>query len=93
MIITEQKFRNFVKNNIFTAVFLKEDGSERSMTARLGVKKGVKGTRPEATAKRNATLKATNKIGVFEMTSGEYRTINLNTLLKLTANGITFGKV
>lgn len=74
------------------------------MNARLKVKKFVKGTQPEVTAKRNETLAAQNMIGVYEMrgTSNRieeglptdsdfqaknYRTLNLETLLGLNANG------
>ena len=87
--VTTTDFREFVKGSVFTAVFTKKDGSVRTMNARLGVAKFVKGTAPEVTAKRNATLEAQNMVGVFEMPKMEYRTLNLETLIELRANGET----
>lgn len=94
--ITINEFRNFVGDSIFTATFLKKDKTVRTMNARLKVKKFVKGTQPEITAKRNATLTEQNMIGVYEMkgtsdriAEENYRTLNLNTLMELTANGQT----
>ena len=92
--MTVDAFRKFVGNGIFTAVFRKKDGTVRTMNARLKVKKFVKGTQPEVTAKRNETLKAQNMIGVYEMAGTatgvaeeNYRTLNLETLIALRANG------
>lgn len=98
--ITIKEFTDFVGNSIFTAVFKKKDGSVRTMNARLKVAKFVKGTAPEATAKRKQTLTSNNMIGVWEASTeqfnddgtkktGEekYRTLNLETLLELRANG------
>lgn len=85
--LTIEKFRQFVKGGVFTAVFTKKDGTVRVMNARLGVAKYVKGTAPEATAKRNATLAEQGMIGVFEMPRVQYRTLNLETLIELRANG------
>ncbi len=92
--LTISEFRKFVGDGIFTAVFRKKDGSIRKMNARLKVAKYVKGTQPEVTAKRNETLKAQNMIGVYEMRGTStrieeqnYRTLNLETLLGLNANG------
>lgn len=86
--LTIEKFRDFVGNGIFTVTFRKKDGSLRVMNARLGVAKYVLGTQPEVTAKRKATLTAQNMLGVFEMPKMEYRTINLNTVVRLVANGV-----
>lgn len=87
--LTIEAFREFVGNGIFTVVFTKKDGSLRVMNARLGVAKYVLGTQPEITEKRKATLTAQNMIGVYEMPKGQYRTINLNTVKSLSANGVT----
>jgi len=79
----------------FGVTFAKADGSMRDMTCRLGVKKGVKGTAPVATAKRKQTLKDNGKLGVFEMynfTTNEqkgFRTINLNTMTEFRFGGKT----
>lgn len=94
--LTARAFRMFVGDSVFTAVFKKQDGSIRRMNARLKVKAYVKGTAPEATAKRNATLEAQNMVGVYEMATAEgkgaenYRTLNLNSLIELRANGETW---
>jgi len=92
--MTIQEFKAFVGGSIFTVVFKKKDGSTRTMNARLKVQKYVKGTQPEITAKRKETLDQQNMVGVYEMkgtATGEaaenYRTINLNTLMELRANG------
>ena len=98
--VTIQDFKDYVGHGIFTAVFRKQDGTVRTMNARLKVKAFVKGTAPEATAKRKVTLTAQNMIGVWEASTeqfkedgtkkvGEekYRTLNLDTLLALNANG------
>jgi len=87
--LTVASFREFVGNGIFTVVFVKKDGTLRVMNARLGVSKHIKGTAPEATAKRNATLLSANMIGVYEMPKMQYRTINLNTVKSISANGVT----
>lgn len=92
--LTPDTFREFVQGGTFTAVFTKKDGTLRTMNARLGVAKWVKGTAPDITAKRNATLQAQNMVGVYEMRgtsdrveAENYRTLNLATLLELRANG------
>jgi hypothetical protein len=101
--ISVADFRKFVGDTVFTAVFKKQDGSIRRMNARLNVKAYVKGTAPEATAKRKQTLTAQNMVGVFEMATEQfdengkrkagaekYRTLNLDTLLELHAGGKTW---
>lgn len=92
--ITISEFRKFVGDSIFTAIFEKKDGTIRKMNARLKVTKFVKGTTPDITEKRNKTLQAQNMVGVYEMngtatgTGAEnYRTLNLETLIALKANG------
>jgi hypothetical protein len=87
--LTIRKFREFVGSGIFTVTFIKKDGTLRTMNARLGVSKYVQGTQPEVTAKRKATLTAQNMVGVFEMPKVQYRTINLDTIKVLSANGVT----
>jgi len=87
---TEEWFRQVVGDNIFTATYIKQDGTLRVLNGRLKVGKYVKGTTPEATEKRKATLKAQNMVGVFEMPKMQYRTINLDTLKALSVNGVTY---
>ena len=65
------------KGKFFTVKFIKLDGSERVMNARLGVKKYLKG----------GTLKYDpaefNYITVYDMGSKGYRTVNANTIQSL----------
>ena len=58
---------------IFTACFIKKDGSERVMNCRRNVKKYVTGRGKKVTLKKN--LKR-----VYDLKKKGYRTINLNTL-------------
>ena len=68
------------RGRIFSAVFIKKDGSIRKMVARTGVTKYIKGGEHTVKAKNNL-------LTVYDMAKGGYRTINLNTLLRLKANG------
>ena len=60
----------------FSVSFIKKDGSERRMTARLGVKKDVKGVG----LKFNPSER--NLIVVFDIHKKSYRMINLSTIFK-----------
>lgn len=84
------KFKNLVGNKIFTVNFIKANGENRTINARLGVGKYVKNSKPITTAKRNTTLASNNKICIFEMKENNYRTINLNTLNWLKINGVKY---
>jgi hypothetical protein len=72
---------NSTKGRFFTAHFIKKDGSNRRMTARIGVQKGVKGTGhamgPEA------ALKYRN---VWDSGELDFRKINITTVYKLVVN-------
>lgn len=59
----------------FSVSFVKKDGTERKMTARLGVKKDIKGVG----LKFNPTER--NLIVVFDIHKKAYRMINLSTIL------------
>jgi hypothetical protein len=65
------------KGKFFTVTFIKLDGSERVMNARLGVKKYLKG----GTLKYNP--EDFNYITVYDMGSKGYRIVNANTIQKL----------
>lgn len=60
----------------FSVSFIKKDGTTRKMTARLGVKKDIKGVG----LKFNPTEK--NLIVVFDVHKKAYRMINLLTIFK-----------
>lgn len=72
-----------LNGEIFSAKFVKKDGSERRMVARTGVKKGVKGTgSPNGL---NVTA-----IKVFDMEKRAFRQINLATVKWVKAGGVKF---
>ncbi|SFV90183.1 hypothetical protein MNB_SV-4-1299 [hydrothermal vent metagenome] len=71
------------QGRIFSATFIKKDGSIRQMIARIGVSKNQKGGTNGASAKNNL-------VTVYDMAKGGYRMINLKTLLTLKACGETY---
>jgi hypothetical protein len=73
------------KGKFFTAKFIKKDGSERVMNARLGVKKYLKG----GTLRYNPA--DFNYITVWDRGVKDYRTLNVNTIsdLKIGRNEYT----
>lgn len=68
------------KNKIFTATFIKKDGSTRVMNCQLGVKKYLKG------GEQSFNPIEKNLLTVFDMQKKEYRMINISTLVTLKAN-------
>lgn len=70
----------------FTVVFQKADGSQRRMTARLGVKKHFRTPDGKGIHKR---VDYPNRLTVWDCSSGEYRTISLDRLERLTMAGKT----
>lgn len=66
---------------VFGAVFQKTDGSERVMSARVGVRKDLKGVGHKFSCRER------NLLSVFDMNKKEYRFINLNTCSRIRANG------
>lgn len=87
--LTIEKFISFVGDTIFTVTFVKKDGTLRVMNARLGVKKYIRGGNEIANAKRKTTLTENNMLSVYDIKEKDYRTINLNTVVSITARGIT----
>jgi hypothetical protein len=84
MIINKQqafKLINKQNNSIFNVRFIKKDGTERSMNARLNVKKYLKGGSMTYDPKKNGSIIA------FDMNAMGYRTINTHTLTNLNVNG------
>lgn len=73
------------KGKFFTVTFIKRTtGEVRVMNARLGVKKGLTG----GGAVYNAAEK--NLLTCYDITKKEYRTINLDAVLTVKVNGLTF---
>jgi len=71
------------KGKIFGVKFTKKDGTERAMSCRLHVTKGVKGVG------RNYTPITKGLVGVYDMNNG-FRMVNLKTLKEISFKGRTF---
>jgi|TARA_R110000824_G_scaffold627_12_gene3936 hypothetical protein len=69
-----------VQDKIFSAEFVKADGTVRKMNARLSVKKHLKGGKSCNTKD--------NLLTVYDLKSKGYRNINMNTLKSLTVDKI-----
>lgn len=69
------------EGKIFTVTFVKKDGSIRTMTARLGVKKHLKGGK--------CTLSRDHYIIAYDMQNQGYRAIDRAAILSLTFQGNT----
>jgi hypothetical protein len=82
MNITEIK--ETLGNKIFSAKFVKKDGSIRDIHCRLNVKKYLKGG-----SKRYDT-DSYNYLTVYDLKKKAYRTINLNNLIEIKAKGFIF---
>jgi hypothetical protein len=89
--IARENTRRFIKKaakkNIVSAVFIKKDGSERTITFRLGVKKNLKG------GDNKVERLDRPYITVFDMQKDGYRTLNLRTVKQITVGGITYDVV
>jgi hypothetical protein len=80
-------------DKFFNVVFLKKDGSTRSMTARYGVTKGVLGDAASEQGKKAlATWRENNPnlIRLFDIHKDAFRTVNLDTILSLKIGGEEF---
>jgi hypothetical protein len=83
MIATKQTIEKIVGNKFFYVSYFKKDGSLREMqSARLNVKKHLKGG-----INRNPNIGKTQLI-VFDNNISEYRTINLNKIYKIKCGDI-----
>jgi hypothetical protein len=71
------------KGKIFNITFVKLNGELRTFNARLGVKYDR-----VSTSKRNYNAEDKNLLVVYSMNDKGYRTVNLNTLKRLKANGV-----
>ena len=72
------------KGKFFTVVFIKKDGSTRSMNCRLGVTKHLKGGL--------STLNPEQYLTVYDVQSEGYRAVNLSTIVSVTCGGIVLTK-
>ena len=64
-----------LKGRIFSATFIKKDGSIRKINCRLGVVKALRG----GALKYNA--EACNNLVVYDLQAKDYRTINIDKLI------------
>lgn len=68
----------------FKVVFKKQNGTMRTMRCRQGVEHNIKGG-------TNTVMKDDNAyLTTFDVDAFDYRTINLDTVTKLTVNGIKY---
>ena len=79
----EQLINNTSDGKIFSATFVKKDGTLRTMNCRRGVSKGVSG--------KGMSFDPLSKglLTVFDMQKKSFRMINLNTLIEAKVNGKT----
>ena len=87
--------KSIIKDNVgkfITVDFVKKDGTLRHMVCHKSkvLEASCTGANPEATAKRKATLAATDKLCVEEMTADktfQFRTVSLDTVTHISAGG------
>ena len=72
------------KNNIFSVVFLKKDGTIRKMNCRFGVKKYLKGGSLSFDPIKRGLLV------VFDVNKKAYRMINLKTITNVNMKGLEY---
>lgn len=81
--ITTKKAKKVILNNegkIFGVEFIKKDGTHRNMTARLSVRKGIKGKG------LSFDPDSFNLIVAFDMRKQAFRMINCDNLVSLSSN-------
>lgn len=69
---------------IFSVTFRKKNGELKTMRARMGVKSHLKG------GELTYSPASRNNIIVFSMDDNGYRTVNVDRIIRLKANGIEF---
>ena len=68
---------------IFAVTFVKKDGTQRVMNARLGVTKHLRGGVSTTAHKKNLMT-------VFDCQKGQYRCINLDTVTAVKVGGVEY---
>jgi len=81
------KLIELLKGQFFTVEFTKKDGTKRIMNCRTGVKKYL--------SNNGKTIQITKPIDngilrVFDLQKNEYRSINLDTVSRISYNGKTY---
>ena len=85
--ISKEQAKQLIRNTngkFFTATFIKKDGTTRVMNARLGVKAYLKG------GELPYDPESKGLIPVFDVKTGDYRMININTLTNLKIGSNTY---
>ena len=89
MQVSLERLQDIVINSdgkLFSASFIKKDGSIRDIVCRLGVRSYIKGT-----GKPSYALKKDNPYQlVFDFNKKGYRVINMETLFKIKFQQITY---
>lgn len=80
----EEYLRNDTEGLIFSAYFRKKDGTMRTMSCRRYVRKGLRGGELPYDAKAKLLLP------VFDMHLGDFRNVNMRTLVSFNIHGKTF---
>jgi len=75
-----QSVLHATKGKFFTVVFIKKDGTTRTMNCRLGVTKHLKGGLSNLNPEKYLT--------VYDVQSEGYRAVNLSTIVSVTCGGI-----
>ena len=73
------------KGKFFTVTFIKANGEKRRMTARTGVKKGLKGVGKGWTKD--------NVVDVYDVTIKAFRSINTDRVLSFKCGETTYGQL
>lgn len=85
--ISKEQAKQLIRNTngkFFTATFIKKDGTTRVMNARLGVKAYLKG------GELPYDPESKGLIPVYDVKTGDYRMININTLTNLKIGNNTY---
>lgn len=77
--MNKQEIKKMVGNQFFSATFVKRNGEVRKMLCRVGVKRYLKGGQKK--------YDYDNLMTVYDVKKKGYRTINLDTLMQVKANG------
>ena len=79
-VITKQDAKQLIKDTkgrFFTVTFIKKDGTKRVMNARLGVKAYLRGGELPYDPEEKGL------IPVYDVKTGDYRMVNINTIIHL----------
>jgi hypothetical protein len=84
LVITKEQIRNIVKSHFFYVEYKKKNGDLRTMNAKLGVKKHLKGGKSNVDG-------IDTMIPVYDMQAKGYRTLNLDKIEYVVCGDIELG--